>query len=111
MATVLYKETTSTSSGYHLARLITFSNEGAEPSVTIVEAVKTTTDDGTVHLCDIGQIFGRFNPENGSFPLLNPETGEAVGTMSHAELYVALYSLYLSLATDRDNGIVQNPRG
>lgn len=46
--------------------------------------------------------------EHGAFPLLDPETGEPTGaSMSHAQLYVALYSLYFATALARDAGMNQ----
>jgi hypothetical protein len=40
---------------------------------------------------------------DGSFPLLDPNTNVPLGvTMSHTELYVALYSLYMQTAAERD---------
>jgi hypothetical protein len=43
-----------------------------------------------------------FDPE-GSFPEINPETGEVTGnTVSHMQVYVALHSLYIHLAKQRD---------
>jgi len=38
-----------------------------------------------------------------TFPLLDPRTGNAnVATMTHVELYRAIYSLYMKTATTRD---------
>lgn len=40
---------------------------------------------------------------DGSFPLLDPSTNLPLGaSMSHTELYVALYSLYMQTAAERD---------
>jgi hypothetical protein len=39
----------------------------------------------------------------GSFPLLNPETGVPSGqSMTHQQLYEAIYSLYMQTAGERD---------
>lgn len=39
-----------------------------------------------------------------SFPILNPQDGSDTGkTMTHDELYQALYSLYVQTAKERDN--------
>lgn len=39
----------------------------------------------------------------GTFPLINPSTNLPTGqNMTHTELYIALYSLYIQTATDRD---------
>jgi hypothetical protein len=41
---------------------------------------------------------------NASFPILDPQTNAETGiTMTHQELYVALYSLYMQTASERDN--------
>ena len=38
-----------------------------------------------------------------SFPIVDPTTGVETGqTMTHQELYAALYSLYMQTATERD---------
>lgn len=38
------------------------------------------------------------------FDILDPQTNVATGqTMTHQDLYVALYSLYMQVAADRDN--------
>ena len=48
-----------------------------------------------------------FNPA-GSIALVNPETGAPLGaTVSHQELYVILYSVYLKAAQDRDAAAAQ----
>jgi hypothetical protein len=40
---------------------------------------------------------------NASFPIIDPTTGLETGqTMSHQDLYLALYSLYIQTATERD---------
>lgn len=41
-----------------------------------------------------------------SFPILDPLTGNETGqTMTHEELYVALYSLYMQTASERDSEV------
>jgi hypothetical protein len=45
---------------------------------------------------------------NGYFPLLDPSTNIPTGaTMTHTELYTALYSLYMQTALERDASIQQ----
>lgn len=56
------------------------------------------------------EILAEFDPVNGSIPLVNPETGESLGTsISHVELYTILYSLYIQKALDRDAYISSIP--
>lgn len=42
-----------------------------------------------------------FSP-SASFALVDPDTGDQTGTMTHAELYRILYSLYVDTAAKRD---------
>lgn len=52
-----------------------------------------------------GVLHKEFNPSE-EIELRDPSTGEAVGaTMTHGELYVALYSLYIQTATERDAAV------
>lgn len=56
-----------------------------------------------------GRLAIDFNPE-ATIPLLDPSTGQPTGaTMTHADLYVALNSLYMQLADLRDNPPVVTP--
>ncbi len=49
-----------------------------------------------------GYLDRPFDPA-GEFPLLDPATGLPSGqVMSHAALYLALFSLYMQVATERD---------
>lgn len=49
------------------------------------------------------EISADFDQVNGNIPLLDPITGESLGTsISHTELYSILYSLYIQKAHDRD---------
>lgn len=58
-------------------------------------------DDKTVQL-DTGNITITVVPEK-TFPLIDPTTGLHTGTsVSHAEVYVILYSAYLAEAVERD---------
>lgn len=56
-------------------------------------------------LGDVGAVSATFE-DAGTFPLLNPLTGEELGSsMTHSELYVALYSLYIQAAKARDSAL------
>jgi len=50
----------------------------------------------------VGNLVGNFAP-TGTVPLRNPETNELTGqTVSHADIYILLYSLYMQHAEQRD---------
>jgi len=98
---VLYKQTTT--DVYTRARVIAIDNplptEGLTPSIRFNEELATS--DGR-SLGPSGYCSMTF-AEDGSFPIINPTTGEAVGTATHQDLQVLLYSLYLHTADVRDN--------
>lgn len=75
------------------------------PTIAFQEQEVVAVDGEVIAVLPKGGPMGlirEFDPE-GSFPLLNPETGESLGvSMSHVELRVALYSLYIQSATARD---------
>ena len=63
---------------------------------------KVISIDGVQNTLDVGSCFKKFNPVE-PITLVNPETGGPIGTtVSHEELYVILYSLYLQTAQERD---------
>jgi hypothetical protein len=47
------------------------------------------------------------NPEK-EFDLLNPSTGEVIGKAKYQDIFIALHSLYMALAKERD--AVNNPQ-
>lgn len=59
----------------------------------------------------LGSIEQTLTPENilTEFNLLNPETGDTIGTATYQQVYVLLHSLYLHLAAERDAAAVVVP--
>lgn len=51
-----------------------------------------------------GHVKETFTPENANttFPLLNPQTGDVIGTASYGQVYAIMHSLYIHLANERD---------
>ena len=102
----LYKETAVTGSKYTRANQIVISNdENQTPFIYFNEENVVILDAETKIKNPAGGIRLEFNQEtaNTSFDMLNPETGDPLGaSMTYQELYVALYSLYIKAATDRD---------
>lgn len=99
-----YKETEVVGSQYQRARLIQINNElNQTPFITFCEERVTVLPDKEFHE-DVGQLTCSFDPV-GEIVLINPETDEATGaTISHAEFYAIVYSLYKQLAIERDAG-------
>lgn len=73
------------------------------PSVTFAEEKIVSIGGETIARPD-GGIVEAFMPDNYSeaFDLLNPETGDVVGSMTYQQVYVALHSLYMHCAAKRD---------
>lgn len=76
---------------------------GGSPRVVMHEEdVFVASGGGTITRCRPMPLVVEFDA-SGSFPLLDPATGDATGSsMSHAALFAALYSLYMQAATARD---------
>lgn len=58
-----------------------------------------------VSLGNVSNLHEKLTPENAAtqFNLINPTTGDVIGTAQYQDLQVMLYSLYFHLATERDN--------
>lgn len=71
------------------------------PSAVFTEQ-KVIAMEGTDITIPAGTCSKTFNPME-TITIVNPETGQPTGnTITHAELYVILYSLYLQTAQERD---------
>lgn len=98
-----YSETSITGTEWKRCVRMTFTNPHAGTGVVRFEEEKAISIDGHVNLTPVNELFVRAFAADGSFPLRNPETGATIGTsMTHAELYAVLYSLYIAEATARD---------
>lgn len=111
-----YKETTLAGVSWVRCKLITITNPLAgtspldgqsyvpmadfyEEKVISIDGVQTKVDSGSCQ-----KVFDAAS----AIQILNPLTGEATGgTITHAELYTILFSLYLQTATERDQ--ISNP--
>ena len=75
---------------------------GGIPSVAFSEELAINLGSNTITQPSRTLVAG-FSP-TGEIQLINPETGDLLNsTMSHSELYVALHSLYIQLAKERDD--------
>lgn len=74
----------------------------AVPFITFEEEKVMVIDGSTVKM-PISSCQKVFDPIAGTIPLLDPITGISLGTsVTHAELYTILFSLYLQTALERD---------
>jgi hypothetical protein len=103
-----YNESSINGTSYQRAWRVEAENplEGSK-HITFHEEVVAVLADDTIHK-QKGNITKAYDP-SASFNLLNPETGAVVGSMTHDELYAAIYSLYIATATERDATIQETP--
>lgn len=97
-----YKESAVAGTKWQRASRVVIDNPyGGTPGVLLVEQQAMQLGDEVV-IKDIGNLAATFDPA-AEIPLVNPETGESLGqVMTHQQLYVALHSLYIQLAAERD---------
>lgn len=86
-------------------RVTIVNNYMQTPRAIFSEETIVTLDDASYTKVGTNRdLTADFNSENGTIPLINPDTGEYTNTsISHAELYTILYSLYIQQALLRDN--------
>lgn len=101
-----YKETNLAGTSYIRANGLSVKNGETEKRIIFAEEKVINLDDGEVFKQSAGSVQSLFTPENANteFQVLNPGNGEPIAgaTMTYADVYAALYSLYLHLATERD---------
>lgn len=98
-----YKESNVTGTKWQRSYAASISNKVGElPKITFFEEEVVVVGDNTItrHLGQIDETFIRPQTE---FELLNPTDDSPTGQFAtYEQLYVLLYSLYNSLAKDRD---------
>lgn len=97
-----YKQSSVAGTSWQRCHTVTVHNQlGQTPRIEFQEE-KVINIDGANIPQWVGGCTKDFSP-TGSFPLLDPATNAPTSqTMSHGELYVALYSLYMQTALERD---------
>ena len=109
-----YKETTLSGISWTRCRAVTIVNPLAgtgeidrktniqDGPVAYFQEETVLSVDGKEIRADAGSCSQKFDP-TAMIQLRDPVSGELTGaTMTHAELYTILYSLYLQTATERD---------
>ncbi len=82
-------------------RVVVTNNRNSTPTITFEEQkVIVLPDREVIQNCD--SCSASYDP-TGAIEVRNPETGEKMGyTVTQAELYAIVYSLYIQTATARD---------
>lgn len=101
-----YQEKNVTGKSWKHCHSVLVNNDfGVPPMFTFHEKLLTQLDDQVIQE-PTGCVSGFFDPV-GVIQLRNPETGELTGEiMTQADMYTALWSLYIALAEARDAEVV-----
>lgn len=75
---------------------------GTTPMIMFNEEVATILPDESISTKEVGNVSDSMTDPAKTFNLINPIDGAVIGEMTYQELYVALSSLYLNLALERD---------
>lgn len=100
-----YKETTVSGTRWRRSQAVSVTNPYNDPDnmrVIFMEEDVLSLPDSTIVKFPIGTVEKTFSP-NESFPLLDLQTNQVIGSMTHLEFYAILYSLYMKIAKDRDD--------
>lgn len=96
-----YKEATVEGSTYTRASKITITNPlNGIPRIEFLEDTLVLIGD-TAITTNQHPLTAGFDP-SASFDLIHPVTGDVLGTATHQDVQLLLYSLYMNIATSRD---------
>ena len=97
-----YKESTVSGTSWQRCHTVTVHNQLSQTPRIEFQEEKVINIDGTSIPQWVGGCTKDFSAAE-SFPILDPATNVPTGqTLTHGELYVALYSLYMQTAAERD---------
>ena len=75
------------------------------PTIQFQEEDRTMLPNGQTMVTNNTAVEGDFSDPTATFPLIDPNTGATIGQAAHQDVYVMLFSLYMSLAAIRDNPV------
>jgi hypothetical protein len=106
-----YQEKTETVTSWVRSNLVRIDNRlNATPSMIFSQEKAMKLPDGSVITQPLDNVSADLSDPTRSFKLLNPVTGEDAGeAMTYAEVYAALYSLYLDLVTPKSDPQPETP--
>lgn len=105
-----YKGSTLTAARRMRAHTIVARNPpSGVPGMEFHEEFLTELSDGRLLQEPQGVLRKDFSAPLTQFNLLNPLDGSVIGTATFQDVYVMLYSLYLHVATERDNAPPPEP--
>lgn len=101
-----YKESDVTGVVWQRCHTVQLSNQLGQDKTVFFQEEKVYNLDGDDMRKYVEGCGKTFNATD-SFPILNTEDGTETGeVMTHAQLYQAIYSLYMQTAKERDAGLI-----
>lgn len=98
-----YKEQVLTGQKWVRSNRVTINHPyGGGSQIHFGEEEITLLSDGKTINTPLTGLTQPFDDPAVQFDLRNPETNEVIGSVTYADVYVMLYSLYIALATTRD---------
>ena len=100
-----YKESEVSGTQFRRCNGLQFMNQLGVQTRAVVFSEEDVINIGGKHICTpAGSIFNGLTADNGSTesPLIDPVTGQVVGTATYQDVYNILSSLYLATAMARD---------
>jgi hypothetical protein len=98
-----YKQNDITGTEWQRCQLVSISNPLSGPKYALFSEERVASTGTWSVTKEVPGCRKAFAPD-GTFPLLDPTTNLPTGTsMTHTDLYVALYSLYMQTAMERDS--------
>lgn len=82
---------------------------GGVPCIIFFEEEVFTLGNGEEVRRPVGHMQVAYQDPAKTFDVLNPMTGDVVGTATHGQVYALMHSLYLACAAERDNPPIEEP--
>jgi hypothetical protein len=102
-----YKESTGTTTSWQRAYQVNISNKLSEvPKIIFYEEEAVNLGSGNFITKHVGHLEETFTNPLTEFNLINPETGDVIGTSTYMQAYLILHSMYMHLVYIRDNPII-----
>lgn len=102
-----YKQSAVTGESWVRAVRVVLENPlGGGAAATFIEETVVSTPAGNI-MQAAGNVVEPFTVDNAAeaFDVLNPETGEVVGSATYQDVYALLHSLYYHVAAKRDAAV------
>ena len=102
----LYKPTAIATQSWFRSNKVIIENELNTVPVICFNEEEVLEVNGKKVVLSEGRLFARMDDPTKTFNILHPDTDAIIGTAAYQDVYILLYSLYKSLALERDSAPV-----